>query len=88
MDPQNPRPHYYSARIHDQAGRTFDALAAYEEAVRLEPTYLRALKAMALLQERTGFEHQAAGTWEQALSVCRDTTTRRAIRGHLLRLLR
>lgn len=88
LDPTNPRPHFYRARIHDESGRAFEALAAYEEAVRLDPTYLRALKALALLQERHGLEHQAADTWERALSVCRDRTTRRAIRGHLMRLLR
>jgi len=88
IDSGNARPHYYLARIHDDAGRLFAALASYEEAIRLDPTYLRALKAMALLQEQSGFTFQAAGTWEQALSVCRDATTRRAIRGHLMRLLR
>jgi len=58
-----------------------------ETAVSVNPQHFPAVKNLAILYQKAGFRNKAVETWERALALAPDETTRVSIREHLLKLL-
>jgi DNA-binding response OmpR family regulator len=86
-DPNSARPHFYLGKIFERRGRAFEAMSAYEQAVRLDAAFFPAIKDLAILYQANGFAHKAIELWQQALAVCPEPSMRHAIKEHLVRLL-
>ncbi len=86
-DPYAFEPHYQLGLLFGHCGELFEAIGALERAVELRSGHLQALRALAVLYQRTGFRHKAIEMWERALSAAVDDATRRAIKEQLLELL-
>lgn len=83
VSPHSYRLHYQVALLHGRQGAVHAAIAALERSVGLFDGFFPALKNLAVLYERVGFKWCAADTWERALSVAPDETTRAQIKDHL-----
>jgi CheY-like chemotaxis protein len=83
VSPHSHRLHYQVALLHGRQGSVHAAIAALERSVGLFDGFFPALKNLAVLYERVGFEWCAADTWERALSVAPDEATRAQIKDHL-----
>lgn len=83
VSPRSYRLHYQVALLHGRLGAVYAAIAALERSVGLFDGFFPALKNLAVLYERVGFRWCAADTWERALSVAPDETTRAQIKDHL-----
>jgi tetratricopeptide (TPR) repeat protein len=81
--PRSYRLHYQVALLHGRQGSVHSAIAALERSVALFDGFFPALKNLAVLYERVGFRWCAADTWERALSVAPDESTRAQIKDHL-----
>jgi len=81
--PRSYRLHYQVALLHGRQGAVHSAIAALERSVALFDGFFPALKNLAVLYERVGFRWCAADTWERALSVAPDESTRAQIKDHL-----
>src|ERR1044071_4711883 len=60
---------FYEARAHDRLGDEEQAIAAYERAIAVEPSYGAGLNNLALLLARRGDPVRAAGLLEKAIAL-------------------
>jgi len=81
--PRSYRLHYQVALLHGRQGSVHSAIAALERSVALFDGFFPALKNLAVLYERVGFRWCAVDTWERALSVAPDESTKAQIKDHL-----
>lgn len=68
-------------------GALFPALAAFEEALRVDPACFAAMRTLAALYEERGLRHRATDLWQRALAHCPDEALAARLRKHLLSLL-
>lgn len=60
---------FYEGRAHDKLGNDAKAIAAYEQAIAVEPSYGAALNNLALLLSRKGDPARAAALLEKAIAL-------------------
>jgi Tfp pilus assembly protein PilF len=70
-DPQLVAAHYYLGEAHNSIDDLPAALGAYEQAVLLDPTHLRALKGIGVVLDRLGRPAEAAAAYQRARDVQR-----------------
>lgn len=85
-DPGSHLLHYHLGLAHERQGEVFQAIAAIEHAVALQPRYFVGVKNLAVLYHRVGFQSKSTEMWERAIVLAPDDKTRDAIRQHLQRL--
>lgn len=79
--------HYHLGLALERQGQLFEAIAAIEQAITIQPRYFVGVKNLAVLYHRAGFQSKSTEMWERALALAPDDKTREAIRTHLQRLL-
>jgi len=85
--PGHPDPRVNLALTMEKAGKTDDALAAYDAALEVYPGYLPAIMGAASLSLRTGREEARLREWLEAISLrARETRWREWSRGQLASL--
>jgi len=85
--PGHPDPRVNLALTMERAGKTDEALAAYEAALEVYPEYLPAVMGAASLSLRTGREEARLREWLEAISLrARETSWREWSRGQLASL--
>lgn len=85
-DPSSHLLHYHLGLAYERQGQVFDAIAAIEHAVVLQPRYFVGVKNLAVLYHRVGFQSKSTEMWERAVVLAPEDKTREAIRAHLQRL--
>jgi DNA-binding response OmpR family regulator len=85
-NPQNHSLHYHLGLSLERQGQLFEAIAAIEQAVAIQPRYFVGVKNLAVLYHRAGFQSKSTEMWERALALAPEDKTREAIRSHLQRL--
>jgi CheY-like chemotaxis protein len=85
-DPGSHLLHYHLGLAYERQGQVFDAIAAIEHAVVLQPRYFVGVKNLAVLYHRVGFQSKSTEMWERAVVLAPEDKTREAIRTHLQRL--
>jgi CheY-like chemotaxis protein len=78
--------HYHLGLAYERQGLVFEAIAAIEHAVALQPRYFVGVKNLAVLYHRVGFQSKSTEMWERAVVLAPEDKTREAIRAHLQRL--
>ncbi len=86
VDPLAFRLHFHLGLLHGKKGQIYDAIAALETAVELNPADFSAQKNLAVVYQKAGFRSRAVETWQRALAVAPDEATRASIVQHLERL--
>ncbi len=85
--PQSHSLHYHLGLALERQGQLFEAIAAIEQAIAIQPRYFVGVKNLAVLYHRAGFQSKSTEMWERALALAPEDKTREAIRSHLQRLL-
>jgi DNA-binding response OmpR family regulator len=85
--PQSHSLHYHLGLALERQGHLFEAIAAIEQAIAIQPRYFVGVKNLAVLYHRAGFQSKSTEMWERALALAPEDKTREAIRSHLQRLL-
>ena len=83
LDPLAFRLHFHLGLLYGKQARVYDAIQELITALDINGRHFPALKNLAVLYERVGFRWCAADTWERALSVAPDESTRAQIKDHL-----
>ena len=78
--------HHRLGLLYEKLGEKYRAIAMFERASELEPTYDRILK-LARLYEKSGFIHKAYESWERCIRLCEDDKQTSTIKQHMDRLL-
>ena len=87
IDPLSFKLHYHLGLLYGRQDSIFEAIHELETAVDLAQRHFAALKNLAVLSQRAGFQHKAVEMWERALSNSPDDETRKGIKEHLMGLL-
>jgi Tfp pilus assembly protein PilF len=70
--PDSPDPRVNLALCLEQAGRVDDAIAAYETALQVRPSYLPAVQGIACLMLRSGKSDERVGPWLEDIAMRSD----------------
>jgi len=73
--------------LHDRLDEPYRAIAEFERAIELDPSY-EMLLTLARLYEKTGFSNKAFESWERCLRCCTDDQEADNIRSHMDKLLK
>ncbi len=87
-DPLAFRLRYQLGLILGASGQVFEAVTHLEHAIELRPAHFGALRNVAVLYEKAGFNHRAIEVWERAAAHAPDVETRARIKEQIIRLLR
>jgi DNA-binding response OmpR family regulator len=87
IDPLAYRLHFHLGLLYGKRGQVYEAISELETAVEINAKHFPAVKNLAVLYQKAGFRNKAAETWERALALAPDETTRQSIKQHLLGLL-
>jgi len=87
IDPLAYRLHFHLGLLYGKKGQVYEAISELETAVEINARHFPAMKNLAILYQKAGFRNKAAETWERALVLAPDDTTRTSIKHHLLSLL-
>jgi tetratricopeptide (TPR) repeat protein len=87
LDPLAYRLHFHLGLLYGKQGRAYDAIQELQTALDINGRHFPALKNLAVLYQKVGFRNKAIETWERALRVAPDDTTRQSIKEHLVGLL-
>ena len=85
-DPFSFEPHYYLARLLEQLGQPYEALAELERAVDLRPDLDQVALMLGDLYLKLGFRKTAREVFLRAADVCRDPARAAEIQGRLAKL--
>ena len=88
VDPLAFRLRYQLGLILGASGQVFEAVTHLEHAIELRPAHFGALRNVAVLYEKAGFNHRAIEVWERAAAHAPDVETRARIKEQIIRLLR
>lgn len=86
-DPFDPRAHFVLGTVLNASGEVYRAISQYERVAELAPTLFSALKNLAVLYERQGFQAKAVEMWTRALEQSPSDAVRKTIKAHLIGLL-
>jgi DNA-binding response OmpR family regulator len=86
-DPLAYRLRYHLALIYGKRGQFYDGIAELERAVDLNGRHFPALKNLAVLYEKAGFNHKAVEMWKRCAKHAPDDETRRSVEDHLATLV-
>lgn len=87
IDPLAYRLHFHLGLLYGRRGQIFDAIAALEQAVGINPRHFPAVKNLAILYQKAGFKNKAAEMWHKAAVMAPDDATRESVKKQLLSLL-
>lgn len=87
IDPLAYRLHFHLGLLFGRKGQIFDAIAALEQAVGINPRHFPAVKNLAILYQKAGFKNKAAETWHKAAVIAPDDATRESVKKQLMSLL-
>ena len=88
IDPLSAKLHFQLGVLYlKRRGMVYQAMHAFEEAVRLAPDFFTAMRALAILYQRKGFKNKAIDMWERAIRACDDQKMAGKMRKHLLSLI-
>lgn len=87
LDPLAFRLHFHLGLLYGKQARVYDAIQELITALDINGRHFPALKNLAVLYQKVGFRNKAIETWERALRVAPDDTTRQSIKEHLVGLL-
>ena len=87
IDPLAYRLHFHLGLLYGKQGKVYEAINELETAVEINARHFAAVKNLAILYQKAGFRNKATETWERALAIAPDDSTRASIKQHLLNLL-
>ncbi len=87
IDPLAYRLHFHLGLLYGRRGKAYEAIRELETAVDINGTHFPAVKNLAILYQKVGFRNKAVETWEKALILAPDESTRQSIKAHLQGLL-
>jgi len=87
VDPMSPRLYFHLANLLAARQDLYEAIDALEKTIELEPDFFPALKGLAILYQKKGFQRKSVEMWERALYAAPDVETRQKIRSHLFHML-
>lgn len=86
IDPLAFRLHFHLGLLYGKKGLTYDAISELESAVAQNDRHYPTLKNLAVLYQRAGFKKKALATWQKAILVAPDETTKQTIQTHIATL--